>query len=215
MNWDTWTRKADDAKYYRTVFTVDWRPVFNYRINIRQKWQERGAFDIFHPSPFDSRETRVRFRLRLSRFNQVELLYSRGYTTFSPRPRLTESIYSGANMTVGDIGSPDESLGISGTHNFSEKMILKGGVLFVQGFLWNFEDTDFRIFSADHGAVHSWISWQIAPVNNFSMKLKISQTNYNSFSTITSGKLDSGVWISNPTVNESETDFRLHIDYAL
>ena len=47
------------------------------------------------------------------------------------------------------------------------------------------------------------------------MKLKISQTNYNSFSTITSGKMDSGVWISNPTVNESETDFRLQIDYAL
>ena len=215
VNWDTWTRKADDAKYYRTVFTIDWRPVFNYRINIRQKWQERGAFDIFHPSPFDSRETRIRFRLRLSRFDQVELLYSRGYTTFSPRPRLTESVNPGASMKVGDIGSPDETIGLSSTHNFSDKMTLKGGILFIQGFLWNFEDTDFRIFSADHGAVHNWISWQFSPINNFSVKLKVSQTNYSSYSTITSGKSENGIWVSNPNVNENETDFRLQIDYAM
>jgi len=215
INWDTWTRKADDAKYYRTVLSVDWRPVFNYRINIRQKWQERGSFDIFHPSPFDSRETRIRFRLRLSRFNQLELLYSRGYTTFSPRPRLTESVSSGAEMKVGDIGSPDETIGISGTHNFSDAMTLKGGVLFIQGFLWNFEDTDFRIFSAQHGAMHSWVSWQCSPVNNFTIKLKVSFTGYDSYSSITSGKSDSGRWISRPVVNESESDFRLQIDYAI
>tara|TARA_Y100000294_G_scaffold49840_1_gene46979 strand:- start:322 stop:1647 length:1326 start_codon:yes stop_codon:yes gene_type:complete len=215
MNWDTWTRKADDAKYYRTVLTVDWRPVFNYRINIRQKWQERGSFDIFHPSPFDSRETRIRFRLRMSRFNQVELLYSRGYTTFSPRPRLTESVSPGAEMKVGDIGSPDESIGINGIHNFSDQMTLKGGVLFLQGFLWYFEDTDFRLFSADHGAVHSWMSWQFSPLNNFSVKLKVSHTNYSSFSTITSGKSGDGTWVSNPVVNQTESDFRLQIDYAM
>ena len=215
MNWDTWTRKADDAKYYRTVFTIDWRPVFNYRINIRQKWQERGAFDIFHPSPFDSRETRIRFRLRMSRFNQVELLYSRGYTTFSPRPRLTESVSPGAEMKVGDIGSPNETIGINGIHNFSDQMTLKGGILFLQGFLWYFEDTDFRIFSADHGAVHSWASWQFSPLNNFSVKLKVSQTNYSSYSTITSGKSENGIWISNPVVNQTESDFRLQIDYAM
>ena len=215
MNWDTWTRKADDAKYYRTVFTIDWRPVFNYRINIRQKWQERGSFDIFHPSPFDSRETRIRFRLRMSRFNQVELLYSRGYTTFSPRPRLTESVSPGAEMKVGDIGSPNETIGINGIHNFSDQMTLKGGILFLQGFLWYFEDTDFRIFSADHGAVHSWASWQFSPLNNFSIKLKVSQTNYSSYSTITSGKSENGIWISNPVVNKKASDFRLQIDYAM
>tara|TARA_B100000029_G_C17454205_1_gene916113 strand:- start:772 stop:1200 length:429 start_codon:yes stop_codon:yes gene_type:complete len=142
-------------------------------------------------------------------------LYSRGYTTFSPRPRLTESVSSGAEMKVGDIGSPDETIGISGTHNFSDAMTLKGGVLFIQGFLWNFEDTDFRIFSAQHGAMHSWVSWQCSPVNNFTIKLKVSFTGYDSYSSITSGKSDSGRWISRPVVNESESDFRLQIDYAI
>ena len=215
INWDTWTRKADDAKYYRTVLSIDWRPVFNYRINIRQKWQERGAFDIFHPSPFDSRETRIRIRMRMSRFNQLELLYSRGYTTFSPRPRLTESALPGAQMKVGDIGSPDETIGISGTHNFSDQLTLKSGTLFLQGFLWNFEDTDFRIFSADHGAVHSWISLHVSPTENFSIKFKISQTHYNPSTTITAGKADNGQWITNPVDHKNESDFRLQFDYAI
>jgi len=94
-------------------------------------------------------------------------------------------------------------------------MTLKGGVLFIQGFLWNFEDTDFRIFSAQHGAMHSWVSWQCSPVNNFTIKLKVSFTGYDSYSSITSGKSDSGRWISKPVVNESESDFRLQIDYAI
>ena len=36
LNWDTWNRKADNAKYYRTVAALDWRPAFNFRIKIRQ-----------------------------------------------------------------------------------------------------------------------------------------------------------------------------------
>ena len=36
---DTWNRKADNTKYYRTVYNFEWRPVFNYRIYIRQSFQ--------------------------------------------------------------------------------------------------------------------------------------------------------------------------------
>ena len=52
---DHWTRKADEAKYFRTVLSLQWRPIFKYRIYLRQKWQARGTFDIFHPSPYYSR----------------------------------------------------------------------------------------------------------------------------------------------------------------
>ena len=44
LNWDSWNRKADNSKYYRIVSTFNWRPVFNYRFKLRQKWQARGAF---------------------------------------------------------------------------------------------------------------------------------------------------------------------------
>ena len=215
LNWDTWTRQADKAKYYRTVATIDWRPVFNYRINIRQKWQERGALDVAHPSPFESRETRIRVRLRMSRFNQIELLYSRGYTTFSPRPRLTGNALVGADMIVGDVGSPDETIGINLTHNFDTHFSVRGGSLYIQGFLWYFEDTDFRIFNYEAGAVHNWIAFNFAPNPYLSLRFKVSHTIEYPSTRITAGQTSMDYWIRNPLVNNQNTDFRIQLDYAI
>ena len=157
LNWDTWNRKADNAKYFRTVVSIDWRPAFNFRIKLRQKWQARGSFNIQNPSPFYSRETRIQARLRMSKYNQFELLYSNGYTTFSPRPRLTDNALGG-EMMVGNIGAPDETIGFSISHHEDNYFTIKGGLLYIQGFLWYFEDTDFRIFNSENGSIHSWTS---------------------------------------------------------
>ena len=215
LNWDTWTRKADNAKYFRTVVTIDWRPVFNYRINIRQKWQARGDHDIQHPSPFQSRETRIRARLRLSSFDQVELLYSRGYTTFSPRPRLTDNAIIGADMMVGDIGSPDETIGISFIHNFDNHFKIKGGSILISGFLWYLEDTDFRMFNSEAGAIHNWVSFNFRPTPIFSLNFKVSHTLDYPMTRVTEAQAEQGYWVRNPLVNNQHTDFRIQLDYAM
>ena len=210
---DTWNRKADNTKYYRTVFNFEWRPVFNYRIYVRQKFSGRGQFNIFHPSPFDSRETRVRFVLRLSNYDNIELLYARGYTTFSPRPRLTDNPIS-SDMLVGDIGSPDVTLGFSFTHNMDNKMSIKGGSTFIKGFIWYIEDTDFRIFDSNKGAIHNWTSIRYRPTNSMSIYLKYSFTNYFEDTTISESQTQSGNWISNPTVNNRQSDYKIQVNYA-
>jgi len=215
FNWDTWTREADDARYFRTVATIDWRPAFNYRVNIRQKWQARGSLDINHPSPFDSRETRIRVRLRMSRFDQVELLYSFGHTTFSPRPRLTQNAIPGAPVTVGNVNAPDETIGISMTHNFDKFMKVSAGSLLIKGFLWYFEDTDFRIFNSESGAFHHWVALTYHPTATLSVKFKFSYTRDHTFTRITEGQTGIGTWMSNPTVNHQATDFRIQLDYAI
>ena len=215
LNWDTWTRQADKAKYYRTVATIDWRPVFNYRINIRQKWQERGALDVAHPSPFESRETRIRITLRMSRFNQFVLLYARGHTTFSPRPRLTGNALAGADMVVGDVGTPDETLGFAIDHHFDPHFSIRGGSSFIKGFLWFFEDTDFRILNSESGAIHNWIAFNFAPNPHLSLRFKVSHTiNYPS-TRITAGQTSMDNWVRNPLVNNQNTDFRIQLDYAI
>ena len=56
----------------------------------------------------------------LSNFNEVEFLYALGYTTFSPRPRLTDNPIA-LDMVVGDISSPDFTLGFSFNYNVDEK----------------------------------------------------------------------------------------------
>ena len=220
LNWDTWTRIADNTKYFRTVFSIDYRPAFNYRIKIRQKFQGRGAFDIYHPSPFDSRETRITARLRLSNYDQIELLYSNNFTSFSPRPRLTNNAITGESddMMLGTIGSPEESVGFTIIHNFSNRFKVKGSVLYIDGFFWSFEDTDFRIFDSNTQSMHTWVSFIYHFGERMSLRYKISHTSDYPFTNIIEGSTNAsdyeGSLIKNPYILEDNIDFRLQVDYA-
>ena len=211
---DHWTRKADDAKYFRTVLSLQWKPVFKYRIYLRQKWQARGSFNIGHPSPYYSRETRLTIQLRLSNYSNIELLYSNGYTTFSPRPRLTDNPMMGDTM-VGDIGSPDESIGFNFNHNFNPSFKIKFGGLYVDGFLWYIEDSDFRIFDEESGAFHVWVSSKMMVSDNLTINLKVSNTKQFTSTTVEQAQTSSYYWMNNPVTNDEHTDYRIQIDYVL
>ena len=58
------------------VTKLEWRPLFNYRVYFRYKLQARGNFSIQHPSPYYLKEARIRFKLRLSNYDNLEILYS-------------------------------------------------------------------------------------------------------------------------------------------
>ena len=214
LNWDTWNRKADNTKYYRTVLSMEWRPAFNFRLKLRQKWQARGVFDIQHPSPFYSRESMLRAQLRMSRYNKFEILYLRGYTTFSPRPRLTDNALGG-DMMVGDIGSPMTNIGFQVFHNANNHFTMKGGVLYIHGFVWYFEDTDFRVFNTENGLVHSWVSVDLKPTPLFRVMFKVSHSTEVTSSKIIEGQTPLDNWIHNPQVSSNSMDYRLQLNYAL
>jgi hypothetical protein len=150
----------------------------------------------------------------MSRYNQFEILYSNGYTTFSPRPRLTDNALGG-DMMVGDIGSPDETIGMSISHNADNTFSIKGGVLYIQGFLWYFEDTDFRIFSSENGVVHSWVSVDLKPTPLFRVMFKVSHSREGSSTRVVDGQTPQGNWIRNPQVTGEDLDYRLQLSYAL
>lgn len=210
---DHWTRKADDAKYFRTVVSMQWRPVFKYRVYLRQKWQARGAFDIFHPSPYYSRETRIRVKMLLSNYNELEFLYARGYTTFSPRPRLTDGP-NGEDMVIGDIGSPDKTIGISLKYNVNDKFKIRTGSLYITGFTWYFGDNDFRIFDSDFGAFHHWLSFHSLVNERLSFNFKVSFTSDHPMTNITEAQTERGNWINNPWVSDKQFDYKIQVDYA-
>jgi len=216
VQWDSWIRKADQAQYFRIVGKLEWRPVFNYRIYFRYKWQSRGSFDIAHPSPYFTKEARIRFKLRLSNYNNMEMLYSWNYTTFSPRPRLTGSpdLFD-QDMNVGDIGSPDGAIGFSFEHNFDQNMKLKTGVVYADGFMWYIEDNDFRLFDTNSGLVHSWCSFNFKPNELLSVKMKVSHTSDYYSTTVVTGLLNNGASIENPYMFDERFNYRIQIDYAL
>jgi hypothetical protein len=150
----------------------------------------------------------------MSRFNQFEILYSNGYTTFSPRPRLTDNALGG-NMMVGDIGSPDETIGVSISHNSGNTFSIKGGVFYIQGFLWYFEDTDFRIFSTENGTIHSWASVDLKPNPLFRVMFKVSHSTDGVSTRVVEAQSPYEYWEKNPQVTGEDMDYRLQISYAL
>ena len=150
----------------------------------------------------------------MSRYNMFEILYAKGYTTFSPRPRLTDNALGG-DMMVGDIGAPIENIGIQVIHNADNQFSIKGGVLYVQGFVWYFEDTDFRIFNTENGLVHTWAAVDLKPSLLFRVMFKVSHSTEATSTRVVDGQTWQGNWIRNPQVSSEDIDYRLQFSYAL
>ena len=156
----------------------------------------------------------LRAQLRMSRYNKFEILYIRGYTTFSPRPRLTDNALGG-DMMVGDIGSPMTSIGIQVFHNADNQFTIKGGVLYIHGFVWYFEDTDFRIFNTENGLVHTWAAVDLKPTPLFRVMFKVSYSTEATSTQILEGQTPQDNWIHNPQVSSNNINYRLQLNYAL
>ena len=217
-NFDTWTRVADGARYYRTVATAEYRPAFNYRFRVRQKWQARGTYNIFSPTGYDNRETILTATMRLSGFDQLKVSYASSATLFDPRRRLTIDLATGTTNTspVGQAASPGNALGFTATHNFNENFKLIGHVVYYKGFFWSFEDTDFQVFDSPTGALRWWVTTFSRLGNNWAVRAKLTW--------------DEGVDINNYAYGDvqyaprtpkeglgwfnEKTDFRIQLDYA-
>ncbi len=219
-DFDTWTRVADNARYYRTVIRLQYRPTFNYRINIRQKWQERGAFDSFDPSAFYSRETILRFQMRLSNYDQLELIYGRSAVDFTARRRLSADYESGGQnlALVGNKNSLGQSVGFRVIHHFQNNSRISFHTLFYQGFVWSFEETDFRVFDSLSDAVRYYVAYSSRLGQNWMLRLKWTNdiqlpiTNYYYADSESASMYDRSLQDIYPITQNS--DVRVQIDYT-
>ncbi len=222
-DFDTWTRVADQAKYYRTVMRAQYRPVFNLRFSIRHKWQKRGSMNILDPAAYYSQETIIRSQLRLSGYDQIELMWVRSWVDFSNRRRLTLDLTSGGEESsmIGSAGTGSEAIGFKITHNFNQRMKVMGQVMFYNGFIWNFEDTDFRVFDSNSDAVRYWISLFSRLNDRWAIRLKWTVdssapvTNYIFEPSDPTGQYpDQRVSWKTVSGENFTNDIRLQIDYA-
>ena len=121
-------------------------------------------------------------------------------------------------MLLGDIGSPEESFGFSMTHNFSNIFKMKGSVLYIDGFFWNFEDTDFRIFDSETQSMHTWVSFIYHFGDRMTIRYKVSHTSDYPFTNIIGGATNpsdyEGSLINQPYILDDKIDFRLQVDYV-
>ncbi len=218
-DFDTWTRVADNARYYRTVARLQYRPAFNYRFHIRQKWQMRASYNQYDPSSFYSRETILRAQLRLSRYNNVTLTYTRSFVDFTSRRRLIYNPDTGRNPNwVGSAGSPSEGVGVTVTHNFNDRLKIIGQALVYNGFIWNFEDTDFRVFESTTDALRWWVTVFSRLGNNWAVRVKWTTESGVPITNYAYPPADGGANVRYPdtsTIARMEnSDIRVQVDYA-
>lgn len=170
---DNWTRVADQADYFRWVGKFTYRPVWPIQLRLRQKLQGRWNSNPTQPAGFQTYENRVNLEYRLSRFDELEIMYSSGYTSFTPRPRLIgDPDPTGESPLDAQRASPQEAVGIELTHNFSPSLKFKSAWLMYDGFLWNFEDTEFVV--VDGRSTRWWVSLTNRFSNSLTARFKVT-----------------------------------------
>jgi len=179
LDYNKWRRVSDDATQHRIVGTVEFRPIFPLRINLRQKYQGREVLNNRTTEYFENFEFRGRVRLRLSRFDEVGIIYVNSLTKFRPRPRFLFPVQTGQDLRyvniAGNIGSPAEALGGFFTHNFSRWLKIRGFLGYYKGFFWSFEDTQFQVMDSRRGAMRFWISLYSRISSQISMRFKYTR----------------------------------------
>ena len=222
-DFDTWTRAADQARYFRTVMRLQYRPVFNVRFNIRHKWQKRGSMSSLDPSAFYSQETIIRSQIRLSAYDQLELMWVRSWVDFTSRRRLTLDLASGGEdpSLVGSAGTGSEAVGFKITHNFNKRIKLMSQVMLYNGFIWNFEDTDFRVFDSNSDAIRFWVSLFSRINDRWAVRLKWTTDSASPVTNYAFEPQDETNQYPNQRLNwktissdNSSNDIRVQLDYA-
>lgn len=226
LEYDTWTRVADNARYYRWVTRLEYRPFYNFRILGRNKFQSRG-YNPLTPTGFLNRETVLTLVMRLSRFDEFSLMYFNGFTEFTTRPRLSDAVGgdgsagNDSDTPRGNAGSPGDMIGLSWTHYFHPAFKMIGSAKIYRGFFWTFEDTDFRVFNAPRTGNRFWIAAFARVSRNLSIRLKYSYdhqedlTGTKNIRIPVAGVTDFRTAPSYdfPSIVKTQSDIRLQIDY--
>ncbi len=174
VDFDNWMRKSDAAKQYRLVGTINYRPVFPLTIQIRQKWQAReDQNDLTSSLHYRNQEFRGRLRMRLSGYDNLDLMYASSKLIVHPRPRV-----------FGDMALDGEAIAANYTHNFNRNLKMSGMLSYYQGFLWNFEDTQFVVMDSKGGAIRYWLSMYMRLNSNLAVRMKYTAEHHKPISNV-------------------------------
>ncbi len=203
--YDNFTRKADQAKQYRLVGTLNYRPVFPIRIQLRQKWQARDKENQTTLRYYENMEFRGRLDFRLSGYDNLSLLYANGKTIVHPRPRV-----------FGDIVLDGDAISGTFTHNFNQYLRLSGMLAYYRGFFWNFEDTQFVVLDSQRGALRSWWTLYARLNNNLSVRLKYTMDHQKPMTNVaytSVGSPEEGKMYATDIMRKTQNYFYLELNY--
>lgn len=217
LEYDTWTRKADDADLRRFVVRLEYRPTFPIRLRVRHS--DSGRHD---QRPDDIRgyhawDTRVELIANLSQYDQIRFMYSTANVTFAERGRLSGPA-SGGDVT-GDTtavrGEPGQAVQAAFTHNINDFLSFTFSTQVYDGFLYNYEDNEFSVM--DGRGFRNWflmrsrlsdrLSWRFKWTNDH--QVTKTYVDFRDFGNLVPPTPDTS------NAPDSRSWFRLQLDYSL
>lgn len=215
LEFDLWKRKADNAQHMRLVAKIDYQPIYPVRLQLRQNYQYRDEDNSLTAGSFKNVDSRIRLRLRISGYDQLEAIYMTGYTLWPPRPRLIDNVEpDGGHPSTGNVTSSNEALGMSLTHNFNDRLKLRTFFGIYDGFFWNFEDSEFTVL--DGNSYRYWFSVSDRISDRLALRFKytVDQVYPQTYVDARYYNEPSGADPEGFNVREEHRSFRLQIDYS-
>lgn len=156
FEYDTWTRKADDADLDRFVARLEYRPIFPLRFRLRHAISSRHAERPDDIRAYRSWDSRIEAIANLSSYDQLRMLLSTGNVTFAARGRLSGPASDGDTQgdTTAVRGEPAHALQGEFTHQFNSDLAITFSSEVYDGFLYNYEDNEFIV--VDGAGFRNW-----------------------------------------------------------
>ncbi|MCK5817510.1 MAG: hypothetical protein KAH15_05850, partial [Candidatus Marinimicrobia bacterium] len=118
---------------------------------------------------------------------------------------------------VGNAGSSSRGIRAGFTHNFNKRLKIIASGMVYNGFIWNFEDTDFRVTNTPVDAFRGWVTLFSRITDNLSLRFKYTVDTRLDQNNIVEAyiELDDGTLLQLSDINYrmSTNDFRLQLDY--
>ncbi|MBL7086358.1 MAG: hypothetical protein ISS28_04595, partial [Candidatus Cloacimonetes bacterium] len=153
---DMWKRKSDGRISVRFQAELDYRPIYQVSIRLKQKLQTNRSEDTSARSVSKTSETTLKLITYLTNRDKLLLSYFYAQTWMVPYPYLTDSAVPGDTIVpTANVLNQGNCIEAGYIHNFNENFRIEGSFLF---------------WKAHHGNVWDWEDMEIDFMGNEGMK---------------------------------------------
>ena len=214
LEFDDWTRVADGQELRRYVVRATYNPIFPLQFRIRQRVSSRGEEIQGDFRRFRGWETRFETIVRLpGGLDRVGLLLVGGETEFTPRPRLSGAVETGADNPIGLAGAPGKMLGGFYSHFFNPRLGIILASSIYDGFFYNYEDNEFVVIDDVGFRNFAVLASQLSDTVRFRFKVTHDRTLSRNNLDIRQFNDEFSAPYEGGEVRRKYTSFRLQLDY--
>jgi hypothetical protein len=150
---DIWKRKSDGRRSIRFQGELDYRPIYQVSIRLKEKLQTNRSEDTSARSVSKTSETTLKFISYLTNRDKLELEYRFNKVWMAPYTSLTNSAEPGeAIVPTADVLNHGDYIAANYTHNFTDYFQIEGSFLFWNGHgisHWDWEDMEIDFMGSE------------------------------------------------------------------